>query len=890
MSTSNKNQIIININQREISPALKDNELIQQEKYQTIRTAIKDHIEKLTRHGQSNSNSPKPPGSGWSYFIDGTRGAGKSTFLNFTKTALETDKEINSKISFFDIIDPSRIEHSEIPLLIILQKIRERVEEATRKSHYGHDTTDYDAWRKSFKQVAGGLSLFSKDFHPLNDLDPDLFLDWGLERTSDSLNLRNCLHRLFERACKILGVEALIFGFDDADTDSTLAMPLLESIRKYLDTPHVMVIVTGDMELYSLLVQQRFSTTVAGKKDAVLDLQRKASTGDRSEQYIRMIDHLEEQYLLKLFPIRRRLQLKPLLHIIKDGKTECLISADGEVHEEHQVRRVLELMISKGLRVKNPSDISLYVDLLLAQPMRTLSQLIGHCTPLIINEQTKKIDFENKEWDVKFSQELCSSLQATSLTSLYKIGLATDAIAADDFPALTEALFDLSLQDGDFDGAYYLRPKSSSHDIKLGFSYLAAEVSRYCAQNPGKALRFMLRGPGSVSTYARNANEQSQPTGKEQSNYLRQFSSYMGVGRNEDSLDWARRATAVISQPFFSGINKTAIGAGIIGLRAKKRNGAEEEIFRKAFKKLRENGHSATAELGTINIFSQTSSRTYTSIYIIIALIEELLTNGKDARTAYNKALSSVSVSSPVWNDMKSKASASEEGNDEDVDDGEDEVEGSEIKEKNPDQALWERIEIWLKNIEGTKKKTLPSSIFLGKVWARMHYSLENAAQANRGSGFATTMEIFALCVINAFLVEEADHHLHAAPQANLTINRKNPKTSASNYLDNLKSAPDIGNLTAEKFPFTSIIASCPLMLGLLNAGEKYADSFKNLIPTGDENERSSFIDDNLCPAAYYKTLNKISIAGEKIPVKKTRATKTASKISPESSTGSETA
>lgn len=859
MPTSNKNQIIININQSEISLELKGNELIQQEKHQKIRTAIKDHLEKLTRHEESNSNTPNPPGSGWSYFIDGTRGAGKSTFLSFTKSALEIDEELRQKISFFDIIDPSRIEHNEIPLLIILQKIREKVDQAARKSQYWNDTTDYDAWRKSFKQVAGGLSLFSKDFHPLNDLDPDLFLDWGLERTSDSLNLRNGLHRLFEKTCKILGVKALIFGFDDADTDSTLAMPLLESIRKYLDTPHVMVIVTGDMELYSLLVQQRFSTSVAGKKDAAINLRRKASTGDRSEQYIRMIDHLEEQYLLKLFPIRRRLQLKPLLNIIKDGKTECVISAGRVIHEDHEVRHVLELMISKGLRVKNASDISLYVDLLLAQPMRTLSQLIANCTPLIMNEQTKIIDFKNKEWDAKLSQELCSSLQATSLTSLYKLGVATDAIAADDFPALIEASFDLSLQDGDFDGAYYLRPKSSSHDIKLGFSYLAAEVSRYCAQKPGKALRFMLRGPGSVSTYARNANEQSQPTGTEQSNYLRQFYSYMGVGRNEDSLDWSRRATAVISQPFFSGTNKIAIGPGIIGLRAKRRNG-KELIFSKAFQQLRnaKNPIIATAELGTSKIFSQTSARNYASIYIIIALIEELLTNGENARAAYNKALSKVSVSAPVWNDVKNTA-----GNHLDVND-EDEDEDAEGKEGDLEQALWDKIVKWIEIIDETKKKTLPSSIFLGKVWARLHYSLENAAMANRGSGFATTMEIFALCVINAFLVEEADHHLHTAPQANLTINRKNPKTSASNYLVNLATSPGIDNLTAENFPFTSIIASCPLVLGLLNADENYADSFNNLIPAGDEETRTYYIEKNLCPKDHYETLNEISIAGGK--------------------------
>ena len=77
-----------------------------------------------------------------------------------------------------------------------------------------------------------------------------------------------------------------------------------------------MVLVVGDLELYSLLVRQRFAKTVAGKPEAALDLQRSSKQGDRSAQYLRMIDHLEEQYLLKLFPINRRMQLQPLWNVM----------------------------------------------------------------------------------------------------------------------------------------------------------------------------------------------------------------------------------------------------------------------------------------------------------------------------------------------------------------------------------------------------------------------------------------------------------------------------------------------------------------------------------------------------------------------------------------------
>lgn len=44
---------------------------------------------------------------------------------------------------------------------------------------------------------------------------------------------------------------------------------------------------------------------------------RNGHEDDRQHQRIRMIDHLESQYLLKLFPIRRRLQLRPLWNLLE---------------------------------------------------------------------------------------------------------------------------------------------------------------------------------------------------------------------------------------------------------------------------------------------------------------------------------------------------------------------------------------------------------------------------------------------------------------------------------------------------------------------------------------------------------------------------------------------
>jgi hypothetical protein len=301
--------------------------LIQQRQYDLLKKQIVEHL----RHGlpqQASSTDRKHsddeekynPGTGWSFFIDGTRGAGKSTFLTWVKDHIEREKEIGGDLRFVACIDPSRIERAEIMLLVILERLKQRVDRELK----GKQDQDSDArrenWRRAFKKVAGGLSLLSKDYHPLDGYDPDLFLDWGLERTGNSTHLRSNLHALLDTAREILSVKALMFAFDDADTDSTHGVAVLECIRKYLDAPIVMVLVTGDLELYSLLLRQNFADTVVGERKAAIELQRRSVAKDRSTQYLKMISHLEEQYLLKLFPIQRRIQIKPLWNLLKQDE------------------------------------------------------------------------------------------------------------------------------------------------------------------------------------------------------------------------------------------------------------------------------------------------------------------------------------------------------------------------------------------------------------------------------------------------------------------------------------------------------------------------------------------------------------------------------------------
>lgn len=843
--------MLIHLEHGDSAKQLSADQLVQRERYTHLRDQVAEHLNFLSvvRHPPPVDY---PTGSGWTQFLDGTRGAGKSTFLNSAKLAFESDREVNGRMAFIALIDPSRVERSEIILLVILQHLRKRVESTLKELRRPEDDQLRDQWRQAFKSVAGGLSLFAKGYHPLDDLDPDLFLDWGLERASDGTTLRTKLHRLFATACRILGVQALMLAFDDADTDSTHAVSVLECIRKYLDAPLVMVLVTGDLELYALLVRQHFAETVAGRREAALDLQRRSTQGDRSAQYLRMIDHLEEQYLLKLFPIRRRMQLQPLWNVML--RANCQVTIPDWGSDSTPVRAVVDAIVRRGLRVKTSSDVSTYVEFLLKQPLRSVLQVMTNCTPYLGDPSPAEL--ASSALSLELTMALGRSLQALALTSLYKFSIDTDAIAARELPALTQAVFDLSLLDGDLDTAPYLRPMSAGQDMKACFAALAAEVPNMCAQQPGTSLRYLLRGPGSVTLYSLASVQAGASTTDE--DHVHHFKSYMGIGRREDSLDWARRATAVIALPYGTNPKARVVLPGIVGLNRKKPNRSTEHTARTAIRLAVEDPQIERLPvfaLSMVDVGSATGTRTYGSIFTLVGLIEKLLSADPvgtvEARTIFDRAYPALTVSAPNW---------SPQGNSVDLDDAEAPRAAKHEDESIKQEMLWKDIATWRSAALELAFATSPSAIFLGKVWTRLFFSLQKASDELRPrSDFAEIMEIFALCVINAFLVEESEHHLLASPSVSvdyLRIDRNNPRTSAMAFSNKLKSM----RLQRQDFPFTSIVATCPLILGLLDISLDYAEGLESLFPIGTTTDSIKVL---LRPTELTNLMKKVSIAGQ---------------------------
>ena len=775
-------------------PVSKGSELIQRQAFDSLRKKLDEDIKLAsgaTHFDASNDYDEEgyPSGSGLTYFIDGTRGAGKSTFLRFALQQLANPERVHPLM----YLDPSRIESSEIVLLHVLKQLR-RLAHASLGRNKVHEER-MEKFRRLFQQLAGGLHLFVAKDDVLKDLDAELFLDYGLDRAADSQRLRTYLHQIIDLVCEMYKVSALVVAIDDADTKAEMAIKVLECIRKYLDTPRMVVLVTGDLEMYSLLVQNHFQRDFASED--------KGLNVDRRQQQTRMVEHLEDQYLLKLFPIQRRIQLKTLHTIVE--KHSYTVSVPG-TEKPLPLKDAIDAVAGKGLRLRVPADKRIFREHVLKLPVRSVLQLLSTY-------------FKSEQGTGTNERERASeALRATALSSLYRHDVDVESIAEGDLHATIEAAFDLSLLDGDPDTAAYLRPQVRDLSLRNAYVSLSADVARLCEQNPAKAITYLLGTAGSSCLYRLVEKSQGSVTPRTNGeggpeDLQKKLKQYLSVGRTENALNWSWHATAA-----FIGATTSAtwvLRQGIVGVRTGTKGGATA-IDDQLDAALKSGVAYPAIAFSQSGVKQYGNTQRYLSIFNTLGLIANLLEldhQDRDARheqikTQLNKVLSIPTVSLPNWKDSIAVAN----GDDEDR-------QGDKAAESPTIQSVVVQIDQWLDICHDLKRSFHPSAVLLGKIWNRLYFSLDNISSHARsrtldGNRCAKTMELFAWALINACLVEEFDYHYRESDGTAGNIDRKNPVSSGEPVISKFDSvSPTVA-------PLTYMMATCPLVLGLIEQGK----------------------------------------------------------------------
>lgn len=577
-------------------------ELIHYQAYEKVEKIVGEHLKEIEKY-------PSTSTSNLSIFIDGTRGAGKSTFLkNIVKELITINQYKLEKLIY---IDPSKIELNEHIFLTLIAQLNQTVIKSRKHMHIHHSDemdAEYEIWRKKLKKIAGGLRLLNSGKNPYDLIDDDVFLDWGLDRADDAMQLHSSFEDLIKHACTILNKKALIILIDDADTHFKKGEQVLEMVRRYLNIPQIIVMMAGDLKLYSNVVRGLY----LGNMSENLYKYDQNRTRERSN----LLDHMEDQYLKKIFPIQNRISLNPLNKLVKeaDYKVSFSSSENTEVNNVTiNIEDSIDKLIQFGFHVEGSSNIQTYRDFLLQQPLRSVLQLLQSSSEIY----SKEINHENL---FKFTPQVAQSFRDTFLSSLYAAKVEVEKLNNGDENTLIESVFDTVTQDGRQDTGCYLRPQAIEDNLRNSFVALAASVAEFTQGKASSAINYMLQCSGSVSLFYYIKDELKRYHSDE-SLQLLQFKRYCGIGQHEDALNWAWHATAVL----MSKKSSSSIKAGIIKLRTTKdsRNFTAYEFIK------RNREISLPFNLGLIEVVGH-NKQLYFSIFNILGVIFRLLKIGEN--------------------------------------------------------------------------------------------------------------------------------------------------------------------------------------------------------------------------------------------------------------------
>lgn len=353
--------------------------------------------------------------------VSGGRGTGKTTFILSMFKLLRTPEQLKLiptargmsplDIEELGILDPTLIEEKEHVFIHLLAKIKKKVDRAyqygadhrelrrSRQDDCSFNENDpcstmfdpcgrrpisdecYRDWLKLLKCLAAGLPSLdgvgggalhnSEKWH-----DPVYVLEKGLQNTMASNDLEIMFHRFVDKSLKLLNRTAFIIALDDIDTHFKRGWPVLEVLRKYLTTPQLITVLSGDLELYSILVR--------GEQWKNFDKDMMKYEEKRMPYFHGVVDKLEQQYLLKLLKSERRLELRSLFYLYERSRTsnkaydkEFLVKVNLiEGSEESSDLSIILSHIVQKLFSVTGSDVKLYKEHLSRETIRTLIRIV----------------------------------------------------------------------------------------------------------------------------------------------------------------------------------------------------------------------------------------------------------------------------------------------------------------------------------------------------------------------------------------------------------------------------------------------------------------------------------------------------------------------------------
>jgi hypothetical protein len=327
------------------------NAILPKATYEDLVKLIKEAVEHLPKEQQKLSESR----SHKAISIDGERGTGKTSVLvNLKNFIKQTNEALLNDIHILDPIDPTLLEDGESLFLhVIVAAVL-------------HDETIKQAQARNVEYSRYFSQCLEKLANALESVDIQQE-QRGMDKIRSlygNKHLANCVAEFFLSTLKLIGKKLIVLPIDDIDTSLNLAFENLEIIRRYLVSPYVLPIVSGDRRLYDEVCWRDFHGRLT-----------KDSSYKKNEAY-NIAQELANEYQRKILPLPRRLSMPTVNTYWDENANVYLGKIDGM--QLNNFVAWLEIFIAGPVNGLENSKLPLPIP-----SIRALTQFISHCGELI---------------------------------------------------------------------------------------------------------------------------------------------------------------------------------------------------------------------------------------------------------------------------------------------------------------------------------------------------------------------------------------------------------------------------------------------------------------------------------------------------------------------------
>jgi len=867
MSTDSTTNIVIKLHESGDAKAFGQNNIIHKEEFINVLNKIKSRI-------PNKDNEIENQRLHDTITILGSRGSGKTSFLQSVREICSTGNgfvdsseykdflTLKNDIAVLDVIDPTLMEEKGHVFLNIISIIQEKVEEVLKKKDCdpcnNENKNARKEWRDKIAKLAAGIPSIDGIGGHYNDnhwQDPEYVMDKGLKGVAASRKLEKEFNTIIEQALNLLGKKLFLLSFDDIDIDFKKGWPVLETIRKYCTSPRLVILLSGDMHLYSMAIRKQQWRNFGRPL-----LKNESEQQDKLGYFNEMVTEMEGQYMQKVMKPTNRIHLKTLNEkLLKPGfaiKVWEGLSKERINGKEKEFEISVDIVevYNKALEqfgIRNKYQAEAYRSFLLSMPIRSQIQFLLHfyANDGSWNASQKAVDNDNvvnaflselydRQVDVQLATSVPKFLNIIALKLLIKEQVLSDA--------------------------YQLQPTTTDKSLNSSLVALNFLISNRIQESPYLIFDYFIRIGlsrnflsllGYQSDLEIESNIKASKSSTQNDNLTASKPSIEGLCKHASLLqdkvlkDTVGLMIAYMQAYFFvfgrsSQLREERSKVGMIpilslaGKRKKALNETNDRID-SVFK----DKNPIQKALGYFPLsisshpFVNRSSAVY-SVFNIIGVIMELLRQlelGITNITLSIKQLSQIRLYNMP--DFKRANNVSELFEI----DGSNTENNSEINDEY--QALVDLLKVWKQSYSAQSL----SPHTLGKIFTRFYSALENIQVNDDNDNVAEILQLQIISFFNSVLIEEASENFDHQTISNSEntgqkdikgININNIRKELSIFKNNLQAIDGY-----DKMDFTKWILSCPLLLVYLNPDAVYIDELIKFIDGNQIQDNDSNID-----------------------------------------------